>query len=128
MYFLYTVNGNSMFPTLRHQDLALVDARAMPNRLKLGDIVVYENMAASEGKKQVIHRVVWKKNGYYIVRGDNAIGCDFVNINNIRGPVCSIYRQKQEIKFNPYVTRIFFVLIGCLIALGIGIKRRIANG
>jgi signal peptidase len=75
---LVVVTSQSMLPTLHVGDLAVIQARA-PDRIGLGDIVVYEDTTYMVGTA-IIHRVtnIQVVNGtyYYTTKGDNNTSAD----------------------------------------------------
>jgi signal peptidase len=70
---LVVVTSQSMLPTLRVGDLAVIQARA-PDQIQLGDIIVYQDSSYMPGVS-IIHRVmnIQVIGGvyYYTTKGDN---------------------------------------------------------
>jgi signal peptidase I len=72
-YFVQTdtrrVDGTSMLPTLEGGDLVVVQPAQLSD-LKVGDIIVYNNLCSTEGES-VIHRVISITPQGLITKGDN---------------------------------------------------------
>lgn len=90
--------GSSMFPALRQGDVLFLES-ASPEKIKLGDIVVFE-----QGEKMVCHRIVnrIKKSGPIIFaeKGDNCFSGTRITANQIIGRVSEVYRGKQRINLH----------------------------
>lgn len=91
----FQAKGFSMFPFIRSNDIVTVS----PLRKKapiLGDIVAF---IKPENKRLVIHRIIGKKDGYFIIRGDNPkrSANDLIPLRDIIGRVKRVERNKKNI-------------------------------
>lgn len=85
--FVLTVTGNSMRPTLvPGRDQVCL---AAPEVLKPGDIVFFQRPAG----EFILHRILRKRNGVYIVNGDSQNWTETVSPRQIIGVVSRICRK-----------------------------------
>ena len=86
--FQITPNGISMLPLLRPgiDTVVLVS----PNEIKAGDIVLYKH----DSGKYILHRVMYLKDGKYLMSGDNQTGLEYgVTDEHILAKVKDMYRE-----------------------------------
>jgi len=86
-WYVTTISGNSMFPMLRHNRDQIL-AKRPEGRLKPYDVAIYKH---SRGH-YIVHRVIRVCDGYYIIRGDNCIGLEFVPDERVIGIVTGFWR------------------------------------
>ena len=98
-YVIKDFNGYSMYPTFLKDDLLVI---IKTNTYNLYDIVLYKRE-----DKYVAHRIIDIKDNFYIIRGDNTVNDEYIPKEQILGVISSIYRGKQEIKFD-YKTNYFY--------------------
>ena len=67
---IVAVVSQSMEPVLHRGDLLVVVGEKEP---QIGDIVIYQSEAS---KFTIVHRIIKKENGGYIIKGDNNAGPD----------------------------------------------------
>jgi len=91
----FQAKGFSMFPFIRSNDIVTVSP-LREKAPKLGDVVAF---IKPENKKLVIHRVIGKKDGYFIIRGDNPkiSNNDSISLKDIIGRVKQIERNEKKI-------------------------------
>jgi signal peptidase I len=103
-YFIQTdtrrVDGTSMLPTLQGGDLVVVQPVAF-NDLKVGDIIVYNDLCSTQGES-VIHRVVKIESAGLITQGDNNPGTDQASQIAV-GPITSQCVVGKVVFVVPYV-------------------------
>lgn len=94
-----------MWPTLKAGDLILIEGVKKEN-LKIGDIVVYQNM--EQGKGFTVHRVIKINDQNFITRGDaNAVSDKPVKYNKLIGRV--VYLGNHPFRM-PYLGRITMLI------------------
>ncbi|MCK4888314.1 MAG: S24/S26 family peptidase [Candidatus Aminicenantes bacterium] len=86
----FTAKGYSMTPSIRHNDVITISP--LPDRnLRSGDIVLFKK---DENSQIVVHRIIKKRSGNYLMRGDNSDESDgWVTGNMIYGVVTGIERN-----------------------------------
>ena len=137
---LFTIRGVSMRPLFRTAEDAIFVETCDTETLKNLDIVLFMRMHPSLGKQYVLHRIVGRrKDGNFIIAGDNCIDYDIVEPKDILGVVKSAQRGNKPIKLTgfkyalykyfwtkPYKFRSFVLLVRLRIrSLGSKIKRGI---
>jgi signal peptidase I len=92
--FRFEATGGSMSPFVRDGDVITVSPLSdTPPRL--GDVVVF---IRPESGKLVVHRVVGKRDGSYLIRGDNAPdSADLVPRANVLGRVTRVERGGKRV-------------------------------
>lgn len=105
--------GNSMRPTIRHNDIILVET--LETVVRLGDIVLFLSAAS----RLTAHRVVMvdEQRGY-LMRGDANQACDgWIGSEQILGRVVAIQRGRKTIAVNrvPFpIYRFYLSAFRCL--------------
>ncbi len=100
--FRFTAHGISMAPFIRDGDQVEVDALGTP---KVGDIV-----AASREEKLLVHRIVGKKNGAFLLKGDHMPHTDgWFKKEDLLGKIVAVCHNKKSQPIG--VTR-----FGCVVA------------
>ncbi len=137
---LFTIKGVSMRPLFRTAEDAIFVVACEPETLKNLDIVLFLRMNPVLGEQYVLHRIVGRrKDGKFIIAGDNCIDYDIVDPKDILGVVKSAQRGNKPIKLTgfryalykylwtkPYKFRSFVLLVRLRIrGLGSKIKRGI---
>ena len=90
------VNGSSMSPFIKNSDVVTISA-LQDSRPDLGKVAVFINPCTN---KLVIHRIVGRSNGSYLIKGDNTLNADgLVSQENILGCVTRIERNGKQIYF-----------------------------
>ncbi len=135
---LFTIKGVSMRPLFRTAEDAIFVETCDPEKLKNLDIVLFLRMHPSLGKQYVLHRIVGRrKDGNFIIAGDNCTYYDIVEPKDILGVVKSAQRGNKPIKLTgfkyalykylwtkPYKFRSFVLLVRLRIrSLGSKTKR-----
>lgn len=84
--------GNSMFPTLRNDDILFADRQA---NVRAGDIVVY---SAADGR-QIVHRLIAIREQGLLIQGDNNCLPDtgFIGREQLLGKVLFGFRGRKTI-------------------------------
>jgi phage repressor protein C with HTH and peptisase S24 domain len=91
--FRFRASGFSMSPFIRDGDvLTVVPFDGAPRR---GDVAAY---LRPEDGKLAVHRVVGRKRGVFILKGDNERFWDFVPILGLLGIVSRVERKGGEIR------------------------------
>jgi len=104
-YPIAAISSSSMWPTLKAGDLILIEGVKKEN-LKIGDIVVYQNM--KQGKGFTVHRVIKINDQNFITRGDaNAVSDKPVKYNKLIGRV--VYLGNHPFRM-PYLGRITMLI------------------
>ena len=93
------VVGNSMFPLLEFGDNIDVQRKS---EYKNGDVIVF----LFEEQKLIVHRLLFKYNGYFYCKGDNSFRLEMVNPDAVLGCVKRIIRKDVEIDI-PTVSKDF---------------------
>lgn len=92
--FRLKANGFSMSPFIRDGDVITISKLSNLN-IGLGKVLAF---TAPQTGKLVIHRVVGKNNGLYLIKGDNALNIDgLICKENILGYVNRIERNNRDI-------------------------------
>ncbi len=92
--FWFEATGGSMWPFVRDGDVITVSPLSdTPPRL--GDVVAFTR---PESGKLVVHRVVGKRDGSYLIRGDGSPDCaDVIPRANILGRVTRVERNGKRV-------------------------------
>jgi signal peptidase I len=95
MPFRFRAKGFSMTPFIKDGDVITVSPLSSA-LLRLGDVVAFTHPGTG---RLAIHRVVGKKHGYYIVRGDNtsSLKNDLIPETNILGSMSKVERKGKEV-------------------------------
>lgn len=83
------VMGDSMYPVIHQQDVAIVEAVGEYN---VGDIIVYQY----EGE-MLVHRIIKKTATTYFCKGDNAFRLEKIEDTDVVGKVCKLFRSGKRI-------------------------------
>ena len=99
----FAVKGASMSPFIRDGDMVTITPLSAPT-VGLGVTVAY---AAGAGSALVIHRVIARKPGGYITKGDNAGVADgFIPARDILGFVSAVQRGGRRVSLGLGIERI----------------------
>lgn len=91
-FYLTTPTGHSMRPFIRaDRDQVLV--RPLCGRAERGDVLLYENTRG----EQVLHRVIRRVEGGYLIRGDACYTDETVPEDAVLGRAELLYRGDREI-------------------------------
>ena len=100
---LFTIKGVSMRPLFRTAEDAIFVVTCNPEELKNLDIVLFNRLSPTMGEQYVLHRIVGRrKNGQFIVVGDNCTYYDLVDPKDILGVVKSAQRGNKPIKLTGF--------------------------
>ncbi len=106
-YISHWYYGQSMFPTLRHEDRILIK-RVSPSEIKVRQIIIYEN-----GSSTVCHRVVRKEGRLgglvFYIRGDYNCQVEKIKGNRILGKIEGIERN-GKLKFLSFENNLIYCL------------------
>ena len=84
--------GKSMFPLFKtHRDVVVI--KKIDGPLKKYDVAFYKI-----GSKYILHRVIARRGGYYIIRGDNTYRKEYVREDKILGVLVSFNRKGKHHK------------------------------
>jgi signal peptidase I len=90
----FSVTGFSMFPFIKNGDIVIISPLSL-HSIGIGKPVAFINPNTG---KFAIHRIVGKKGGYYLVKGDNISEADgLVSMENILGVVTKVERKNREL-------------------------------
>lgn len=93
--FRFRVNGFSMSPFIQDNDIITISP-AWDSRIELGRPVGFIHPMT---KKLIIHRVVGRKNGGYVIKGDNIFQIDgLIPKKDILGCVTKIERGGKSVR------------------------------
>ena len=100
---IFTIKGVSMRPLFRTAEDAIFVVTCNPEELKNLDIVLFNRLSPTMGEQYVLHRIVGRrKNGQFIVVGDNCTYYDLVDPKDILGVVKSAQRGNKPIKLTGF--------------------------
>ncbi len=100
---LFTIKGVSMRPLFRTAEDAIFVVACDPEELKNLDIVLFNRVSQTLGEQYVLHRIVGRrKDGQFIVVGDNCTYFDLVEPKDILGVVKSAQRGNKPIKLTGF--------------------------
>ena len=100
---LFTIRGVSMRPLFRTDEDAILVTSCDPDKLKNLDIVLFFRVTPIRGEQYVLHRIVGRRrDGKYIIAGDNCIDWDIVDPKDVLGVVISAQRGNTPIKLNGF--------------------------
>ena len=100
---LFTIKGVSMRPLFRTAEDAIYVVSCNPEKLKNLDIVLFNRVSLTMGEQYVLHRIVGRrKDGQFIVVGDNCTYYDLVDPKDILGVVKSAQRGNKPIKLTGF--------------------------
>jgi hypothetical protein len=98
---LFTIRGVSMRPLFRTAEDAIFVETCDPEKLNNLDIVLFLRESPTMGEQYVLHRIVGRrKDGRFIIAGDNCIDYDIVDPKDILGVVKSAQRGNKPIKLS----------------------------
>ena len=98
---IFTVKGVSMRPLFRANEDAIYVSSCNLDELKNLDIVLFNRVTPINGEQYVLHRIVGRrKDGQFIVAGDNCTYFDVVDPKDILGVVKSAQRSNKPIKLS----------------------------
>ena len=102
----YTNVGTSMMPLLRQgKDLFILKKRG-PERLAVGDVVLYR-----AGGKYVLHRVVEVRENDYVILGDNCVRREFgITDDDVIGVMTGFVRRGKEHSVADFGYRLYSAL------------------
>lgn len=87
-FYLSTPQGGSMKPFI-HGDTDTVVIAPVDQPLRKYDVVLYEKSTG----EHVLHRVIRKKEGGYLIRGDNCYFTERVKNEQLMGRLVGLYRN-----------------------------------
>ena len=94
--FRFRVKGASMAPFIQAGDILTVTGSA--EGYDIGEIAAF--VFPSDKRKLIVHRIVSKRNGMYLLKGDNIPARDgFIPEDNMLGKVARVERDGREILF-----------------------------
>ena len=100
---IFTIKGVSMRPLFRTDEDAIYVVSCDPEKLKNLDIVLFYRVTASRGEQYVLHRIVGRRrDGKFIIAGDNCIDYDIVDPKDILGVVKSAQRGNKPINLTGF--------------------------
>lgn len=85
--------GVSMRPMTERNRKTILEVRRLDGPARRGDVVMY----IRPDLQGVIHRVLWVRDGYYIIAGDNCWQREYVRKEQVRGIVVSFCRKGRWI-------------------------------
>lgn len=89
--FVGTTAGSSMWPMLRNrQDTVVVEPAVRP--LEPGDVALYRR-----GDSYILHRVVQRRAGGYLILGDNCLAYEQVPEGQVLGVLTGFYRGERPV-------------------------------
>ena len=92
--FRFRASGMSMYPFIRNKDVVTISPLPTGSP-KIGDVVAF---LLPETRKLVIHRVIDKRNGCYIIKGDNAPKPDgLIPSENVIGLLTNVERNGRKV-------------------------------
>ena len=97
---VFTVKGISMRPLFHADEDAIIVVKCDPEALKNLDVVLFLRPSL-EDIQYVLHRIVGRrKDGMYLIAGDNCISYDVVAPDDILGIVTTAQRGNKPIKLS----------------------------
>jgi len=102
-YYVSTTVGMSMYPMLRDRRDRIVVIPLGEKRLKKYDLPLYRR---PDGK-YVLHRIIGKKDGVYVIRGDNTYAKEYVPKEWIVGYVSEFYRKGRHVLSSSRAYRLY---------------------
>ena len=100
---IFTIKGVSMRPLFRTDEDAIFVVACDPEKLRNLDIVLFYRVTPSRGEQYVLHRIVGRRrDGRFIIAGDNCIDYDIVDPKDILGVVKSAQRGNKPIKLEGF--------------------------
>ena len=100
---IFTIKGVSMRPLFRTDEDAIFVAACDQEKLKNLDIVLFFRVTPIKGEQYVLHRIVGRRrDGKFIIAGDNCIDWDIVEPKDILGIVKSAQRGNTPIKLDGF--------------------------
>ena len=135
---IFTIKGVSMRPLFRTDEDAIFVSACDPEELKNLDIVLFFRVTPIRGEQYVLHRIVGRRrDGKFIIAGDNCIDWDIVDPKDVLGVVKAAQRGNIPIRLDgfrytlykylwckPYRFRSFVLLVRMIIIkIGSKIKR-----
>lgn len=101
---VYTNVGDSMKPLIKDRDLLVIVP--VKRTLKTLDVPLYKR----ESGQYVLHRIIGKKDGAYVMCGDNRCQREYgITDKNVIGVLESIIRNGREVPVNNGKLRVYAV-------------------
>lgn len=92
-YYVSTTVGWSMYPMLRNRRDRIVVLPVGKDGLKKYDLPLYRR---PDGK-YILHRIIGRRQGVYVIRGDNTYVKEYIPDEWILGYVSEFYRQDRHV-------------------------------
>lgn len=105
----FQARGFSMSPFIRNEDVVTVSP-LQARSPALGDVVAFGNR---DTRRLIVHRVVGKKRGAYLIKGDNTIEPDgYATRESILGLVTRVERDGKNVSLGLGPERFLIALLG----------------
>lgn len=98
-------SGQSMFPLLNQNTDKIVVGKVDKSNVKKLDIVLYKTKNG-----YILHRVIDIKDNTLIIRGDNMLLKEHVDIDNIYGVLVGYYNTKKYVEITDSINRKYYYL------------------
>ena len=106
----FRASGTSMWPIIRGGDI-LITEKCSAENLFCGDIVLYE-----VNWKSFAHRLIWKYNGFLLVKADTHFAFEKIDKFQIKGKVKVVVRDGRITDLTTPLNKILSFLLGvCLL-------------
>jgi ribosomal protein S18 acetylase RimI-like enzyme len=93
--FRFCARGFSMYPFIRDRDMVTLVPLHLHRPLKVGDVVAFRQ---PDVDKLALHRIVQRKNGSFLIKGDNVPEPDgFIAPENILAVAVSVERKGRRV-------------------------------
>lgn len=93
--FRFCARGFSMYPIIRDRDIVTLEPLHPDKPLKVGDVVAFKKPDAD---KLALHRIVQRKNGSFLIKGDNIPVPDgLIALENILAVAVSVERKGRRV-------------------------------
>lgn len=104
----FQARGGSMSPFIKDEDTLTISPMAKDGP-KLGQVVAYSKL---DSDNLVVHRIVGKINGGYLIKGDNTSCLDgLVRRQDILGYVSAVERKGKRVRLGLGLERILIVFL-----------------
>lgn len=114
-HLIIKVNGESMMPTLIDSEKVVIDPILGGDDLQVGDIILFYDFAYD----LVLHRLIYKEDNKYILKGDNGDIVDSIEFKNIIGKVNSMdLKGLQKLTTKQFIKKVDDYIININVSLG----------
>lgn len=89
-FIVSNISGTSMYPFLKPNKHRVIISKVNINDINKYDVVLYKS-----NNKYILHRVIDIKDDILLIRGDNTLNIEYINIQDIIAKLVSYYDHNK---------------------------------